>query len=104
MRFILIMVAFIVALSYQANAACRWVNDFKTGNTYQVCNYGSTTTTYGSNLRTGSTWSQTNNSDGSYYGRDSNNNYYTGNNNTGSYNNFGTGRSCYGLGSLRRCY
>lgn len=53
---------------------------------------------------TGSTWSQTQNSNGSYFGQDSGGNYYNGNNNTGYYNNMGTGKTCFGTGALRSCY
>lgn len=93
----------LVLTAGSASATCRSVYDWKSGNYYQVCdNYGQTTTR-GYNYNTGSNWSQTNNSNGSYYGTDKNGNYYSGNNRTGFYSNLGTGRTCFGTGAFRTC-
>jgi len=78
--------------------------DWKSGNSYNVNSYGSTTTVNGYNAKTGSTWSQTQNSNGSYNGRDKKGGYYNGNNNTGYYHNSRTGKTCYGKGYARTCY
>ena len=85
-------------------AACKYKYDYQSGNSYQVCTNSSSTSIWGNNYQTGSSWSQTQNSNGSYYGRDKKGNYYNGNNNTGYYYNSGTGRSCYGTGWARTCY
>ena len=90
--------------SVQAQAACQYNYDYSTGNSYQVCDNFGSTTIFGSNARTGSTWSQTQQSNGNYFGTDSGGNFYSGNNNTGYYNNSGTGRTCYGTGYARTCY
>lgn len=74
--------------------------DYKTGNNYNTIG----NTTYGSNANTGSTWQQTNNSNGSYNGIDSKGNYYNGDNKTGYYHNSGTGKTCTGKGANRVCY
>ena len=86
------------------SAACYNKYDYSSGNYYQVCNNGGSTTIRGNNFNTGSNWSQTQNSNGSYYGNDSNGNYYHVNNNTGFYNNLGTGVTCIGKGALRSCF
>ena len=91
-------------LSANSFASCYTKYDYATGNSYRVCNNGGSTSIYGNNSRTGSSWSQRQNSNGTYNGTDSNGNYYTGNNNTGTYYNFGTGKSCYGTGAFRTCY
>jgi hypothetical protein len=64
--------AFMFALiSTTANAQCFGTDAFQTctdsqsGNTYQIQRFGNTTQIYGSNPRTGSTWSQTTNKIGS---------------------------------------
>ena len=96
-----------VALCLSANSAfagCTSKYDYSTGNNYQICDNGGQTTIRGNNLMTGSTWSQTQNSNGSYFGQDSGGNYYNGNNKTGYYNNMGTGKTCYGTGAFRSCY
>ena len=90
--------------SVQAQAACQYKYDYSTGNSYQDCDNFGSTTIFGSNARTGSTWSQTQQSNGNYFGTDSGGNFYSGNNNTGYYNNSGTGRTCYGTGYARTCY
>ena len=84
-------------------AACYTKYDYSTGNNYQICQNNGNTTVRGSNLRTGSTWNQTQRSNGSYSGQDSSGNFYSGNNNTGFYNNLGTGKTCFGTGAFRTC-
>ena len=84
-------------------AACEYVYDWQSGNNYMVCDNFNSTTIYGNNFSTGSTWNQTQNSNGSYYGTDSNGNFYTGDNNSGHYYNFGTGKTCFGTGVFRTC-
>lgn len=79
--------------------------DPKTGNSY---NYSTdsqgTTTVRGSNLGTGSNWTNIIDKKGNQRGIDSNFNNWTYNAATGNYYNYGTGKSCYGKGSLRQCY
>ena len=90
--------------SNAAFSACTSKYDYASGNYYTVCDNGSNTTIRGSNIRNGTNWSQTQNSNGSYSGRDKNGNYYSGDNNTGRYYNYGTGKTCYGTCAFRRCY
>jgi len=66
------------------------------GNCYQKIG----NTTYGTNARTGSSWSQTNNGS-SYSGTDSSGNSYSGDKN--NYQN-SNGKTCSGSGSNRYCY
>ena len=93
-----------ILFSQKAISSCYSKYDWATGNSYQVCNNGGSTTIRGNNFGTGSSWTQTQNSNGTYSGTDKNGNYYTGNNNTGQYYNYGTGKSCYGKGAFRTCY
>ena len=102
--FTVFTIVFLYSVTSSAIAACYSKYDYTTGNNYQVCNNGGSTTIRGNNFSTGSTWSQTQRSNGTYSGTDSSGNYYTGNNNTGSYFNYGTGKTCYGTGALRTCY
>ena len=100
----LLILVFLFLSTTNVIAACEYKYDWQSGNTYTVCsNYGNTTIN-GYNSSTGSSWSQTQNSNGTYSGRDSNNNYYNGDNNSGYYYNQGTGKTCYGQGIYRRCY
>ena len=94
----------VLTLASSANAGCYSKYDYTSGNNYQVCNNGNSTTIRGNNFSTGSNWSQTQRSNGSYSGTDSSGNFYTGNNNSGFYQNFGTGRTCFGTGVFRNCY
>ena len=95
---------FSILFSLNSFASCVYKYDWQTGNNYRVCTNSNSTTLYGNNYNTGSSWNQTSYSNGSYNGRDSNGNYYNGNNNTGYYFNSGTGKTCYGQGIYRRCY
>ena len=90
--------------SVQAQAACQYKYDYQSGNSYQVCDNFGNTTIFGSNARTGSMWSQTQQSNGNYFGTDRGGNFYSGNNNTRYYHNTGTGKTCYGTGYARTCY
>lgn len=85
-------------------AACKYKYDYKSGNNYRVCTNNNSVSIYGNNYQTGSSWSQTQRSDGTYRGRDKNNNYYSGNNKSGYYFNYGTGKMCFGKGWARTCY
>ena len=100
----LLILVFLFLSTTSAIAACTYKYDWQSGNSYRVCTNSSSTSIYGNNFSTGSSWSQTQNSNGTYTGRDSNNNYYNGNNSTGYYYNMGTGKTCYGKGVYRRCY
>ena len=72
-------------VNFQAQAGCFGTNSFYTcndssGNSYNVSKFGNSTTVYGSNSRTGSSWSSTTNKIGnnSYtYGRDKNGNSWS---------------------------
>ena len=100
----LFVILFLFLSTTNAIAACKSTYDWQSGNTYRVCTNSYSTQIYGNNYNTGSSWSQTQRSNGSYSGRDKNNNYYTGNNKTGFYQNYGTGKTCFGTGYLRTCY
>lgn len=89
-------------LSTQALAYDETVYDAQTGNRYTIERDQDETRIRGSNYNNGTTWSQTQRSDGSYSGRDSQGNYYHGNNNSGHYTN-SNGVSCFGTGATRTC-
>lgn len=60
----LVLVALLATLSNSAYASCvgsssvQTCYDAQSGNSYTVQRYGNTTSVYGSNAQTGSTWSQ----------------------------------------------
>ena len=107
MRFFASVIFFAVMAS-TANAQCFGTGAFQTctdvqsGNTYQIQRFGNTTQMYGSNPRTGSTWSQTTNKIGNttfQSGRDSSGNSWNttrqdlGNGNFTIYGNDSNGNS-----------
>ena len=96
---------FIITFLFSSGAfsACENVYDWQSGNNYTVCDNINSTYIYGYNSYTGSTWNQTQNSNGTYFGTDSNGNFYSGDNNTGFYWN-SDGTTCYGTGTYRTCY
>ena len=101
------VISFLITIIFSVSSAfasCYSKYDWNSGNYYQVCNNGSSTTLRGNNFSTGSSWSQTQRSNGTYSGTDSSGNYYSGNNKTGQYFNYGTGRTCFGTGAFRSCY
>lgn len=79
--------------------------DWRSGNQHHWNSnpYGGTTYR-GNNFRTGSSWSGRIDSRGNQSGYDSRGNYWNYNRSSGRYHNFGTGKSCYGRGTARRCY
>ena len=103
MKNLLWAAAFLLA-SVSLASAQSWTHyDWRSGNSYSCTSGYGSTSCRGSNYRTGSSWSQTQRSDGTYSGYDADGNYYSGNNRTGSYHNFGTGASCFGRGAFRTC-
>ena len=103
LRFFSFFIA-IFSISSTSYSFCSYEYDAQSGNSYSICDNGFGTSLNGYNLNTGTTWSQQQNSDGTYSGFDGSGNFYSGDNNTGYYNNFGTGETCFGTGSLRTCY
>lgn len=78
--------------------------DWTTGNSYNTQrNFDGSTTTRGMNWNTGSTWTTTTSPNGNMRGTDSRGNAWNYNSGTGSYFNYGTGKSCYGVGAYRAC-
>ena len=75
----------------------------ETGNSYTVQRYGNEVQVQGYNYNNGSMWNQTQRAYGSYSGRDAQGNYYSGDHSTGFYQNYGTGRTCFGQGATRVC-
>ena len=98
-----VLVALIVTSSI-SHAGCTTKYDYNSGNYYTICPNSSGTSINGYNINNGTTWSQQQNRDGTYSGRDGSGNYYSGDNNTGYYQNYGTGETCFGTGALRYCY
>jgi hypothetical protein len=85
-------------------AQTRNVYDWQSGNSYTITRQPSGTVSInGNNFSTGSTWNIQQQRNGSYSGRDAGNNFFHGNNSTGFYQNFGTGRTCFGTGPGRVC-
>lgn len=78
--------------------------DYRSGNSYRTYKNSYGTTTYGNNVRTGSSWSVRHNKNGSYSARTARGHYINGNSKTGRYHNFTTGKSCWGKGQFRQCY
>lgn len=100
----LFSVLILVLFSVFVYAQSSYKYDYQSGNSYNIHKDSSGTTTQGYNLKTGSTWQQRNNSNGTYSGTDSKGGYYTGDNKTGYYHNSRTGKTCYGKGAARTCY
>ena len=103
LKFLPILVTLIFT-STISHAGCTTKYDYKSGNSYTICSNGSGTSINGYNYKNGTTWSQQQNQNGTYSGRDGSGNYYSGDNRTGHYYNYGTGKTCYGTGALRTCF
>ena len=78
--------------------------DPNTGNSYAYNKdtLGNTTVN-GLNTQTGTTWTQRIDRSGNMNGRDAQGNYYNYNNTTKTYQNYGTGQTCFGTGIFRSC-
>ena len=93
----LVSAVFFAVMTSTANAQCfgteafQTCTDFQSGNTYQIQRFGNTTQMYGSNPRTGSTWSQTTNKIG-------NTTYQNGFDSSG--NSWNTTRQDFGNGNF----
>lgn len=72
---------------------------YNNGNQYN--SFGSSVN--GFNSRTGSTWNTNYGSGGNMNGTDKRGNSWDYNRNTGEYNNYGTGKRCFGKGLNRVC-
>lgn len=72
---------------------------FAHGNSYNT--YGNTS--YGTNLNTGRNWQTTYAGGGSMHGTDSRGNSWNYDKSTSVYQNYGTGKTCFGTGENRVC-
>jgi hypothetical protein len=94
----------LAVLSTSALAQTRSVYDWRTGNAYTITQQPSgAVNIYGNNFSTGSNWNIQQQPNGHYSGRDGDGNFFHGNNRSGFYQNFGTGRTCFGNGAARTC-
>jgi hypothetical protein len=84
-------------------ASAEYIYDWRSGNSYNVYDFGGTTTIYGRNNRTGSSWTNRIEPDGDMSGRDSNGNLWNYDSSTGNYRNT-DGTFCTGKGVFRTCY
>lgn len=102
------MVAAFVLVAFAgapASAQSGYEHDWQTSNSYSWSrDFSGNTQLRGWNNRTGSQWSTTIQPDGDMRGLDSGGNYWAHDAETGFYQNFGTGRTCFGKGALRTCY
>ena len=105
MRRLLLSLLLLAAGTSTATAQTRNVYDWRSGNSYSVTQQpNGAVNVYGNNFSTGSTWNIQQQPNGMYSGQDARGNYFQGNNATGFYQNFGTGRTCFGTGASRVCH
>ena len=104
MKPFLLLTALSVACSSLAVAQTRNVYDWRSGNSYTITQQpNGAVNVYGNNFSTGSNWNIQQQPNGTYFGQDARGNMFQGNNTTGYYQNFGTGRTCFGTGPGRVC-
>lgn len=111
--FISLSILLAAAFAYPINATAQNYSqqprfgstyDWRSGNMYNWNrNSSGQTQLRGYNFRNGSQWNTTIQPNGNMRGMDGGGNMWRYDNSTGFYQNFGTGRTCYGKGYARFC-